>query len=83
MAETKVTLQSYYNTYRPTNYLSQSKRNRTYGGAIYESDFCTDFANYNTKDKGSSIAKRIQSDLRFDEQCKKNYKNRERNNKND
>ncbi len=52
----------------------------TFGGIIYQSDFET---NYRGKDnnKGSSIASRIASDLRFDQQCKKNIENRERNKK--
>lgn len=48
---------------------------KRFGGFIYESDFCTNFkgeGNHN----GSSIAQRIESDLKFDEQCKRNMKMR-------
>lgn len=44
----------------------------TYGGLIFPSDYCTDY-------KGiGNIASRIASDLRFDQQCKKNAENRDR-----
>ena len=47
---------------------------RTFGGRIYEYDFETEFAGNNKTE--SSLAGRIFSDWRFDEQCKKNLKNR-------
>lgn len=52
----------------------------TFGGKIYLSDFETDYRGKNSIN-GSSIAQRIVSDLRFDEQCRKNIENRERNKK--
>lgn len=49
----------------------------TFGGCIYNLDFETD---YRGKDNihGSSIAKRIMSDKKFDEQCRKNIEGRNR-----
>lgn len=46
----------------------------TFGGIIYPSDYNTD---YRGKDNtnGSVIAKRIASDNRFDEKCRKNILN--------
>jgi len=49
----------------------------TFGGLIFLSDFETDYRS-NNHQNGSSIAQRIVSDLKFDEQCRKNIKNRER-----
>ena len=48
----------------------------TFGGTINFSDFCTD---NNRSEKSKSWAERIVSDWRFDEQCKKNALNRDRN----
>ena len=48
----------------------------TFGGTINFSDFCTD---HNRSEKSKSWAERIVSDWRFDEQCKKNALNRDRN----
>ncbi len=47
----------------------------TFGGIIYQSDFETDYRGKDNK-KGSSIAQRIISDRRFDEQCRKNIESR-------
>lgn len=47
----------------------------TFGGLVYSSDFDTDSKVKNNKN-GSVIASRIMSDLKFDEQCRKNYENR-------
>ncbi len=52
----------------------------TFGGRIYLSDFETDYRGKDNNN-GSSIAQRIVSDLKFDEQCRKNIENRERNKK--
>ncbi len=52
----------------------------TFGGIIYQSDFETDYRGQDNNN-GSSIAQRIVSDLKFDEQCRKNIENRERNKK--
>ena len=48
----------------------------TFGGTINFSDFCTD---HHRSEKSKSWAERIVSDWKFDEQCKKNMKNRNRN----
>ncbi len=52
----------------------------TFGGLIILSDFETNYRS-NNHQNGSSIAQRIVSDLKFDEQCRKNIENRERNKK--
>ncbi len=52
----------------------------TFGGIIYQSDFETDYRGKDNNN-GSSIAQRIVSDFTFDEQCRKNTENRERNKK--
>ena len=46
---------------------------RKFGGLIYESDFCTKLKKESNRN-GSSIAQRIASDMKFDEQCKRNMK---------
>lgn len=53
------------------------KASMTFGGIIYQSDFDTDHR-YNRKNAKtvSSIAQRIMSDQRFDEQCKRNIEMR-------
>ena len=48
----------------------------TFGGLIYPSDFNTDYRGNDQKE--SSIAKRIASDWKFDQQCKQTIKNRKR-----
>ena len=48
----------------------------TFGGIICESDFNTEFRKDNSR-LGSSIANRILSDWKFDEECRKNIENRE------
>lgn len=48
----------------------------TFGGIIYLSDFSTDYRGKNNTD-GSSIAKRISSDKKFDKQCRSNRENRQ------
>ena len=47
----------------------------TFGGLVYLSDFCTDYRAKNNKN-GSAVAKRIASDRKFDEQCRKNRINK-------
>ena len=59
------------------NYTSNKPDHSTYGGYI-----C--FADFNTNGRGdeknhSEIAKRIASDMRFDEQCRKNIENKKKN----
>lgn len=51
-----------------TDYFSRNNHN-TFGGNIYDSDFNTDCPT-----TLSSIAARIASDCRFDQQCKRNIK---------
>ena len=48
----------------------------TFGGTINFSDFCTD---HHRSEKSKSWAERIVSDWKFDEQCKKDALNRDRN----
>ena len=61
------------NYYRTGNYKPDHS---TFGGIINFSDFCTD---YNRSEKSKSWAERIVSDWKFDEQCRKNVKKRDRN----
>ena len=61
------------NYYRTGNYKPDHS---TFGGIINFSDFCTD---YNRSEKSKSWAERIVSDWKFDEQCRKNTENRNRN----
>ena len=61
------------NYYRTGNYKPDHS---TFGGIINFSDFCTD---YNRSEKSKSWAERIVSDWKFDEQCRKNALNRDRN----
>lgn len=50
-----------------------------FGGKIYLSDFETDY-NGKSNTNGSTIAQRIMSDHRFDEQCRKNMEGRSKSN---
>ena len=59
--------------YRTGNY---SVYHTTFGGVIYESDFETDYRGKDQKE--SSIARRIESDRRFDKQCMKNRNQKEK-----
>ena len=61
------------NYYTTGNYKTD---HTTFGGTINFSDFCTD---NNRSEKSKSWAERIVSDWRFDEQCKKDALNRDRN----
>ena len=61
------------NYYRTENYKPDYS---TFGGIINFSDFCTD---YNRSEKSKSWAERIVSDWKFDEHCRKNIENRDRN----
>ena len=61
------------NYYTTGNYKTD---HTTFGGTINFSDFCTD---HNRSEKSKSWTERIVSDWRFDEQCKKNALNRDRN----
>ena len=61
------------NYYRTGNYKPDHS---TFGGIINFSDFCTD---YNRSEKSKSWAERIVSDWTFDEHCRKNIENRDRN----
>ncbi len=54
----------------------------TFGGIIHLSDFETDHRGKDNNN-GSTIAQRIISDSKFDERCRKNIENRERNKKYD
>lgn len=48
-----------------------------FGGIIYPSDFNTEFRG-RSNPEGSSIAKRIVNDRKFDRQCRANGENRNR-----
>ena len=61
------------NYYTTGNYKTD---HTTFGGTINFSDFCTD---HNRSEKSKSWAERIESDWKFDEQCRKNALNRDRN----
>ena len=50
-----------------SNYVDHTR----FGGLIYPSDFETDYRGDDNL-KGSSIASRIISDMKFDEQCRRN-----------
>lgn len=58
--------------YRTGNYADHTR----FGGLIYESDFNTEYRKDASK-SGSSIAKDIISDWKFDEDCRKNALNRD------
>lgn len=62
------------NFYRTRNYKPDHS---AFGGYIYLSDFETDYRGKNNN-HGSIIAQRIASDLRFDEQCRRNIVSRTR-----
>lgn len=61
------------NYYTSSNYADHT----TFGGCIYLSDFETDYRGKDTLE-GSSIAKRIAADWRFDNTCKVQAENRDR-----
>jgi hypothetical protein len=52
-----------------------NRKHRTYGGTINVESFNTEYRGFSTL---SDIAGRILSDMRFDEQCRKNCERRER-----
>ena len=51
--------------------VSREESHSHFGGYIYFSDFNTG-SRQNNVNRGSEVASRIASDLRFDESCKKN-----------
>lgn len=51
-------------------------RHTLFGGLIYQSDFETDGSKRKNHTGESVIARRIASDQRFDEQCRRNIINR-------
>lgn len=58
-----------------TKYETKTYKDPTrFGGVIYLSDFETDYRGKDQKE--SSIAKRIESDFKFDHQCRKNIRDR-------
>ena len=61
------------NYYRTGNYKPNYS---TFGGEIDIEDFCTDC---HRSEKSKSWAERIVSDWKFDEHCRKNIENRDRN----
>ena len=64
------------------NYNSQrfDKEHRHFGGLIYQSDFNTDYRGKNNTN-GSTIASRIESDMRWEQKLYEDYQ-RERKNRN-
>lgn len=50
-----------------------NRKHKTYGGAINVESFNTEYRGFSTL---SDIAGRILSDMRFDEQCRKNCERR-------
>ncbi len=52
-------------------YVTREESHSHFGGYIYFSDFNTG-SRHNNVYRGSEVASRIASDLRFDESCKKN-----------
>lgn len=54
------------------NKINFTEKQTTFGGLVYLFDYCTDF------ERSKNLASRIASDLRFDQQCKRNYETRER-----
>lgn len=67
-------------THKTNRYGIYEVDNTKFGGLIYPSDFNTDNRGKNNTN-GSIIAKRIISDKKFDEQCRKNLEIKERNKK--
>lgn len=64
-----MTNRNYYTeTYKPDH--------TKYGGRIYNYDFDTDYRREPGEREGSDIAKRIATDMKFDEQCKRNLINK-------
>jgi len=51
-----------------------NRKHRTYGGAINVESFNTEYLGFSTM---SDIAGRILSDMKFDEQCRKNCERRD------
>ena len=47
-----------------------------FGGLIYNYDFETDYKRKPSEREGSDIAKRIATDMKFDEQCRRNLTNK-------
>lgn len=69
MTGTKTLCSTFKNTYQPT----------TFGGIIYESDFCTEYGGGEARE--SAIAGRIFNAWKFDQQCRRNAEIRDRNTK--
>lgn len=55
--------------------LNREELHKTFGGIIWESDFCTDF-----NKKSGNCVERIITSWRFDKRCCKNIKNRNQKN---
>lgn len=56
--------------------INYGKEHNTYGGHIFESDFCTDYQGI--QKRYSQFANRIYKDMRFDIQCLRNAKSRDK-----
>ena len=57
-----------YGNVRSNAYNNYKVNHKTFGGIIYNSDFCTNDSQY-----GLNAAVRIESAFAFDRQCGKNY----------
>ncbi len=56
--------------------VNYGSKHKTYGGCIFESDFCTDHLGITRR--YSPFADRIYRDMRFDIQCLRNAKSRDK-----
>ena len=57
-----------------SNYINHT----TFGGVIYDFDFNTEYIGKSKANEGSSIARRIASDWKFDNTCRVQAENRDR-----
>ena len=57
-----------------SNYINYT----TFGGVIYDFDFNTEYIGKSKANEGSSIARRIASDWKFDNTCSVHAENRDR-----
>ena len=62
------------NYYTSSNYVDHT----TFGGVIYDYDFNSEYVGKSNAKEGSSIARRIASDWRFDNTCRVQAENRDR-----
>lgn len=65
-------------TYMTGTNTYSNRKHRTYGGAINVESFNTEYRGFSTM---GDITGQILSDMRFDEQCRKNVENRNKQSK--